>query len=142
MARVSDIDKVDKVRKAGADAVVSPDHIGGLRLASELIRPTVVSFLDTMLRDKDANRRIDEIAIPEGSASVGRALHELDLELVGSALLLAMRTATDEWVYNPPKTHRVQAGEILIFLGSPEEIGALCDQLDGAVVAKPSAAPV
>lgn len=61
VARIQDVDHEVKVRKVGADAVVSPQHIGGLRLASELVRPTVVTFLDTMLRDRELNLRIDEI---------------------------------------------------------------------------------
>src|SRR6185295_8361606 len=36
----------ERLRSAGADAVVSPALIGGMRMASELIRPSVVSFLD------------------------------------------------------------------------------------------------
>ena len=47
-----------KMRKAGADSIVSPNLIGGLRMASEMIRPAVVSFLDKMLRDKHESLRI------------------------------------------------------------------------------------
>ena len=67
VARIQDVDHEPKVRKVGADAVVSPQHTGGLRLASELVRPTVVTFLDTMLQDRDLNLRIDEVRIPDGS---------------------------------------------------------------------------
>ena len=73
VSRITDIDSEDKIRRVGADAVVSPTYIGGLRLASELIRPTVVNFLDVMLRDRDANLRIDEITIPESSPACGQA---------------------------------------------------------------------
>ena len=67
VSRVTDIGAEDKIRRVGANAVVSPTYIGGLRLASELIRPTVVNFLDVMLRDRDANLRIDEITLPNSS---------------------------------------------------------------------------
>lgn len=46
-----------KFLRAGADAVVCPDYTGGLRLASEMIRPTVVDFLDVMIRTKEATFR-------------------------------------------------------------------------------------
>ena len=137
VARISEIAHEQKVRKVGADAVVSPNYIGGLRLASELIRPTVVSFLDVMLRDPDTKLRIDEIRIPDSSSAVGRPLGELELEKVEGALLLAVRTRTGEWSYNPPRTRTVEAGEVLIFLGSPWDLNALCDQLQGAMVARP-----
>ena len=66
------------MRKAGADAVVSPGYIGGLRMASEMIRPTVVSFLDIMLRDRDSNLRVEEVAVPDSLA--GKTISELNLE--------------------------------------------------------------
>jgi voltage-gated potassium channel len=63
VARCNEIKNDDRMRKAGADAVVSPSLIGGLRMASELIRPAVVSFLEMMLRT-DEEWRVEEIAIP------------------------------------------------------------------------------
>ena len=48
-----DKSKADKLRLAGADTVVSPSYIGGLSMASEMIRPSVTTFLDVMLRDTD-----------------------------------------------------------------------------------------
>ncbi len=91
VSRVTDIRSEDKIRRVGANAVVSPTYIGGLRLASELIRPTVVNFLDVMLRDQDANLRIDEVTIPESSPAAGKKIHELGLESVSNALLIAVR---------------------------------------------------
>ena len=55
-----------KLIRAGADRVVSPNFIGGLRLASEMVRPSVVEFLDAMLRG-DEKLRIEELTIAEGT---------------------------------------------------------------------------
>ncbi len=79
------------MRNVGADAVVSPNFIGGLRMVSELIRPTVVTFLDEMLRDRERNLRIEEVEVDDASPLVGRALGDLELRAVSSALLLACR---------------------------------------------------
>ena len=136
----NDIDSEDKIRRVGADAVVSPTYIGGLRLASELIRPTVVNFLDVMLRDRDANLRIDEITIPESSPAAGKRVRELGLDKMSNALLMAMRSPSGQWHYNPGEDQEVTAGTVLIFLGSPEDMRGLCDQLGGVVVSKPAAA--
>jgi voltage-gated potassium channel len=138
VSRVEDVDHETKIRKVGADAVVSPNFIGGLRLASELIRPTVVTFLDTMLRDQDLNLRIDEIEIPEGSAAVGQPLNALGLEKMPQILLLATRTSEREWSYNPPRSDVVRAGTTLIFLGSPVDSRVLCDQLGGVMISPPT----
>ncbi|NJD19749.1 MAG: potassium channel protein, partial [Gemmatimonadetes bacterium] len=127
VSRVMEVEGEPKLRKVGADAVVSPNFIGGLRKASELIRPTVVTFLDTMLRDKDRNLRIDEIRIPAGSPSIGMALNTLGLERIPGALLLAERESDGSWHYNPPRNEKVTPGMVLIFLGSPGDARALDD---------------
>lgn len=130
VARLQDVDQEAKIRKVGADAVVSPQHIGGLRLASELIRPTVVTFLDEMLRDRDRNLRVEEISIPEGAPTVGRRIRDLGLEKLPGILLLAIKDA-EGWEYNPDRDHTVQAKTSLVFLGSPDDAKALRDRLGG-----------
>lgn len=131
VARLQDVDQEAKIRKVGADAVVSPQHIGGLRLASELIRPTVVTFLDKMLRDRERNLRIDEIAIPPGAPAVGRRMIELELEDLPGVLLLAVREPDGSWEYNPRRDQRIREDTALIFLGSPEDSRALRERLGG-----------
>ncbi len=118
VASCKDLKNTDKMKKAGADAVVSPTSIGGLRMASEMVRSKVVSFLDTMLRDKDTNLRIEEITVP--AAFAGKAISELGLGKYPHILLLAVRTE-EGWVYNPPSSHTVKLGETLIFMTTPEE---------------------
>lgn len=137
VSRLQDVDQEGKVRKVGADAVVSPQHIGGLRLASELIRPTVVDFLDTMLRDRERNLRIEEVLIPETSSAVGKPMTELGLQDFPGVLLLAVRSANGEWIYNPPRAKDVKAGTSLIFLGSPEDSKALRERLGSELVPGP-----
>ncbi len=136
VSRVVDIDAADKIRQVGADAVVSPTHIGGLRLASELIRPTVVSFLDLMLRDKDRNLRVDEVGIAEGSAAIGSTIGGLQIDEVSNALLMAYKSADGDWHYNPPATRIVEPGSVLILMGTPEDILSVSDHLGSSVMAK------
>jgi voltage-gated potassium channel len=140
VSKLQDIDQEGKVRKVGANSVVSPQHIGGLRMASELIRPTVVNFLDTMLRDRDRNLRIDEYVVPANSTAVGRPLRDAGLDRVPGVLLLAVRYPDGTWRYNPPRDDVVRVGETLIFLGSPEDARALRDELSSGDA--PSPAPM
>jgi len=139
VSRVTDVDASDKIRRVGADAVVSPNFIGGLRLASELIRPMVVSFLDTMLRDRDANLRIDEVTLPPGSSAVGREIQELKLGEISNALLVAYRESSGQWRYNPPGGMTVAEESVLILLGTPSEIRAVCEHVGGTMISKPTA---
>lgn len=141
VARVGDVEEEEKVRSVGADAVVSPTFIGGLRIASELIRPTVVTFLDQMLRDRDRNLRIDEVRIPEGSSAVGSTLGEIDLRNRSDAMLLACRTGGERWIYNPPPETEIRPGSTLILMGSPADVEAVRRALEGEMVSPPAPAP-
>ncbi len=116
VSRCTDIVKRAKIQSIGADAVVSPNFIGGLRMVSEMVRPTVVSFLDIMLRDKDKNLRVEEVVVPAYLA--GATLSSLDLKNFPGVLLLAVRQ-NEQWVYNPPKSLTLNAGDALIIMTTP-----------------------
>jgi voltage-gated potassium channel len=130
VSRVIEDDSHAKLRKAGADAVVSSNQIGGLRLASELIRPHVVSFLDTMLRDPHRVLRIEEAEVMQGSPVVGKTLDELDLvSRVGLVVMAKRRGAKGEFVYNPKASTPLDTGDFLIVCGEPAQLETLRDIL-------------
>jgi voltage-gated potassium channel len=130
VSRVEDADHTSKARKVGADATVSPQHIGGLRLASELVRPTVVTFLDQMLRDRDLNLRIDEVLVPAGSPMVGRPLSALQLDELPEVLVLALREG-GTWKYNPSRSHVLAPDVLVVVLGTPVDMQELRKRAGG-----------
>jgi len=116
VARCNDMRNSEKMKKAGADAVVSPTSIGGLRMASEMVRPTVVSFLDTMLRDRERNLRVEELPVP--GSFIGKSLSALNLKRHTNALLLAVKTRED-WIYNPSENYVIAPESTLVFMTTP-----------------------
>ena len=117
VARCNEIRNSQKMSKAGADAIVSPTSIGGLRMASEMIRPTVVSFLDTMLRDREKGLRVEELPVP--GSFVGKSLSALNLKRHTNALLLAVKTGED-WIYNPAENYVIAPESTFVFMTTPE----------------------
>jgi len=117
VARCNEVKNSEKMKRAGADAVVEPTYIGGLRMASEMIRPTTVSFLDTMLRDKEVNLRVEEVSVPD--SFVGKVISSLDLKRYPNLLLLALRTK-EAWIYNPADDSVLGRGCTLVFMATPE----------------------
>jgi len=117
IARCQEVKNVDKIKTAGADDVVSTASIGGLRMASAMIRPTVVSFLDVMLR-AGGSLRIEEITV--GQTHAGRPLDSVSLEKYPNLLVLAVRT-DGEYLYNPPRSYILSAGDYLIVMTTPED---------------------
>lgn len=111
----------DKLRAAGADAVVSPSRIGGLRIASELVRPGVVSFLDQMLRGKHGGLRVEEVAVAQDSPCAGQTLSELGIGALEGILLLAVRDPrTGEYEFKPPAERLLEPGTTLVVMAAPE----------------------
>lgn len=109
-----------KMRAAGANGVVSPYRIGGLRIASELVRPTVVSFLDKMLRDKRVSLRVEEVRVPTDGPT-GRTLESLDVAGTTGALVLAVLPAGEtRFEFNPPPERQVEPGMTLVVMTTAE----------------------
>ncbi len=118
ISRATDEGTVPKLYKAGADAVVSTEAIGGLRMASEMVRPTVVTFLDTMLRERESTLRIEEVKIPDGSPLAGRTLKETSIADKTGLIVVALKeSGTEKYSYNPLPEVKLRAKDILIVLG-------------------------
>lgn len=126
VARATDEHAMTRLRNAGADAVVSPGIIGGMRLASELVRPSVVGFLDQMLRDRNRNLRIEEVDIPDSSPFIGRTLRDIDANKTAHLMLLAVKQPNGGgYVYNPDADTRITRGMQLIVMGDPSGVNKL-----------------
>lgn len=126
VSRLIEDESLPKLRKAGADAVVSSNQIGGLRMVSEMIRPRVVSFLDSMLRDPHRVLRVEEAEVISGSPVAGKTLAELDLiNRVGLVVIARRRGPDGEYEYNPKPSAALRVGDFLIVCGEPGQLDAL-----------------
>jgi len=126
VARCAELSHVEKIRRSGADAVVSPNFIGGMRLASELLRPAVVRFLDEMLRDKRAAFRIEEVVLGQRATALGGTLRAARVrERFGMTVLAVRASDHQSWVYNPDADEKIGPGMTLVVLGSAEQVAEL-----------------
>lgn len=121
VCRCNDTKNIDKIRRAGADAVVALNYIGGIRMASEMVRPTVTSFIDKMLRDKESPLRVEEITIPANSPYLGRPVGDIDFKGIGNILVIAARCTDGEWIYNPYPGTVVEKDMTFIILATRQE---------------------
>ena len=114
-----------KLRVAGADSVVTVNKIGGLRLASEMIRPEVVDFLDNLVWAKDQNLRFEEIRVPSGSSLSGQALAQTDIRRERNLLVVAARGEGERYTYSPGPDFVLREGMTLILLGETDSVERL-----------------
>ncbi len=115
VVRVHDIRNTDKARRAGADEIVSPDFTGGMRIASAMVRPHVVNFMDQMLRSDDG-LRVEELVVPADFASTPLA----SVAPKSKDYLLMATHEKGQWIFNPPDEHLIEAGVTLVFMASPD----------------------
>ncbi|MHB8881758.1 MAG: potassium channel family protein [Thermodesulfovibrionales bacterium] len=123
-----------KIRLVGADSVVMPNYIGGLRMVSELVRPSVVNFLDIMLRVKDRTIRVEEIDIRHGSAFTGKALeHTGILEREGVTIVALKDKNKDSYVFNPSRKTVLTEDHMIIAMGNIDRIREIAEMAAAAV---------
>lgn len=126
VARCGDTKFADRVLRAGANTAVSPNAIGGLRLASEALRPHVTNFLDLMLREKTRTLRIDEIEIGPNSAWCGHSLEEIRFRARYHLMALAVKTTSEDqghdFLVNPAENLYLTSGSIVIVMGDVDEV--------------------
>ena len=120
-----------KLRRAGADSVVAPNYIGGVRLFSEMVSPKTVAFLDRIVRfGSGISVGLEAIDIPPESPLVGKRLAETQIREAG-ALVVAVHRADGDYVYNPGSEHLLEAGDSLIVLADSDDVVALRETVTG-----------
>ena len=118
-----------KLLKAGASSVVSPNAIGALRMASEMLRPTAVEFIDNLMRSERGELRIHQITVNGGSPLAGKPILQSGLRDRFNLLLLGVRHKDGEFEYRPPSSFVMEAGMTLIVLGDIDNINRAREML-------------
>jgi len=132
VARAYEEETVPKLFRAGANHVVSPNASGAIRMASYMLRPVVVSFLDVATRNPDITLRMEQETVSSKSPHVGKTLADIRLPQYTGLIVIGIRKrnppGSDEefdYVFNPQADTVIDKGDILIVLGKPDQIDKL-----------------
>ncbi len=124
--RANEDESAAKLRRAGADAVVSPYGVTGSRLAQSLIRPHVTQFLDYAMLDPAVDLGIEQFRIDESSELSSRSLRDLkELRREYGVTVLAIRRTSGEMFFNPDADSKINPGDHLIVMGKTSSLQAL-----------------
>jgi len=125
VARAGEEGSENKLLRAGADKVVSPYHIGGLRIAHTILRPAVVDFIEFATKTGNLELQMEEVTIPEGSSMADKSLDQCGIGRELGIIIVGIKRHTGEMRFNPTSRSTVKAGDTLIALGEISKLKVL-----------------
>jgi len=133
VARSVDAANDAKMRRAGADKVISPYQIGGRHMANLALRPHVTEFLDVVTLDSGLELWLEEVMIREDSEMAGKTVVEADLRRRTGVTLIALLRGREKTMLTPDENTRFEAGDELIVLGTRSQLSKLEALIGGPV---------
>jgi voltage-gated potassium channel len=119
-----------KLRRAGADKVISPYDIGARQMANMILRPNVDAFLDLTVRANKLGLLLEEIVIPESAPFVNRSLADSGLRKNYDIIVVAIkRKSNGDMIFNPSYLATIGPGDTIIVLGDKNNINRLEKEL-------------
>lgn len=132
IAQATDEESEQKLKRAGADVVISPFAIGARRIASVALRPTVVDFLDTVMHVEGFELEVEEIPVEKAGAAVGKSIIESRIKSETGAIIIGIRKTSGQLKSNPLPTELLEVGDKIIAIGSEQHLDRLWHLLSGA----------
>ncbi|MCK8602248.1 potassium channel family protein [Desulfoferrobacter suflitae] len=120
-----------RLLKAGANRVVSPYASSALRIAHQILRPTVTDFLELALSGEGMELSMEEIQLPEGADIVGKDLMNSGIRSQYNLIIVAIKRSDGTMVYNPSPREVLRAGDILVAIGPQENLGQFGSRIYG-----------
>jgi voltage-gated potassium channel len=127
VARASDEDAERKLKLAGADRVVMPYATAGRVMANLVLKPQVTAFLDVVTTREGDDFRLEEIEVTGTCERAGQTLRDLRVRDETGAIIVAIRKRDGTFDTTPDPDARIEVGDVLIGVGTPEEIRRLED---------------
>jgi voltage-gated potassium channel len=133
IARAVEMGSERKLRRAGADKVISPYFIGARRIAQAVIRPSVADFVDLTFHGGDMGLQMEELWVGEGTSLAGLALKDSGIRRDLNLIILAVKKADQHMLFNPDADTVIEVGDTLIALGTRESLEKLGRILNSGV---------
>jgi voltage-gated potassium channel len=127
VARASDEDAEKKLRLAGADRVVLPYAAAGRTIANLVLKPQVTTFLDAVTTATGPDLHMVEIEVDPTCAPAGKTIREIRVRHETGAIIVALRKRDGTFDTTPEPDVTIDAGDVLIGVGTTEELRRLED---------------
>ncbi len=134
VARAEEEEAETKLRRVGANKVISPYLAGGHRAVQAVLRPTVLHFMEMATRPEFMDLQIEEVKVAPGSALAGQSLRHARLRQDLGIVVVGILRPDGELLYNPGGDTVLEAGAVLIALGQKRLLDRLVEMTGGASV--------
>ncbi|RJX33320.1 MAG: potassium channel protein [Oxalobacter sp.] len=121
VSRAVQPESVAKLRHAGADKIISPDQIGGHRMAMAILKPTAIELMDTLFAPHNLEIQVEEILIGTQSVLANKQVMTFFGSGVSEVMLVAIIRDGNVRM-NPPASENMQAQDVLVLIGSSQEL--------------------
>jgi len=126
ISRASDESSKRKLKIAGADNVIMPDKLGGDHMASLVVTPDIIEFVDMLSTEGDCTSNLQEIIVDDLSKEyINKSIIDLDLRRLTGCSVIGFKTPDNEYIVNPDGATQLVPGSKLIVLGRPEQVEKL-----------------
>jgi len=111
-----------KLLQIGANRIVSPYKFSALKIAQGLLRPTVVDFIDLIIRRKELSLSMEEFIVSKDSPLKDRSLAESGIRQQTNVIVVANKKRGADIVFNPASDMKIEVGDSLLVLGNTQAI--------------------
>lgn len=126
VSRASNDSSYRKLKVAGADNVIMPDKLGGAHMASLVITPDIIEFIDRLSIEGESSSNIEELIIEDlPEEYTNKSIFDLDLRKRTGCTVIGFKTPNREYIINPDASTKLVPKSKLIVIGRPEEIQKL-----------------
>jgi voltage-gated potassium channel len=125
VARASQNDAKKTLLAAGADKVISPYDLGARRMAHAILRPTVIRFLEMAFADESVDIQIEEVRVGAHCRLVGMTMKDSGIRQDFDLMIMVIRKPDDAMTFNPKADTVIEAGDVMVVVGSAKNIKRL-----------------
>ena len=125
VARADAQGHTQRLQRAGADQVLVPHLYGGVRMAQSVLRPTVVNFLELTGRTGPADLQMEELQVTDHSDVVGKNLIDSQIRQRFNLIIVAIKKAGGEMIFNPQPQAVLENGDTMILVGRSDGLDGL-----------------
>jgi voltage-gated potassium channel len=122
LSRSEEEESEHRLLRAGADRVMSPYILGGMRMAMAILRPAMLDFIEITTSRQSLELRMEEMSVCDGSPIIGKSLEESEIRHNFGLIIVAVKKDSGKMIFNPLASYVIEKGDKLIAMGEDDNV--------------------